>query len=114
MQYRLEALATCAAVFVYLAFRRYRRRSVIRDIPGPVNPSWIFGMSLGHRLFSLPLTWVDGADCKHPQGHQWYLQSGAGEVEKRFLENFGNVARLNGPLGVRFGFHWIHATARCA
>ena len=99
MQYRFEALVTCATVLVYMVFRWHRKRSAIRDVPGPANPSWIFGTSLGRstRLLS-------PADRKHLQGHQWYLQSGAGEVEKRFLENFGNVVRLNGPLGVRLVF----------
>ena len=45
MEYQLGALTTCAAVIAYLLFRRHRRLSTIRDVPGPVNPSWIFGMS---------------------------------------------------------------------
>ena len=43
MQYQLEAIATCAAVFVYVILRR--RRLSIADVPGPENPSWIFGTS---------------------------------------------------------------------
>lgn len=46
MQYRPGALTACVAVFVYLVFRRHRKRSAIKDVPGPVSPSWIFGMSL--------------------------------------------------------------------
>ena len=35
------------------------------------------------------------------QGHRWYLLAEeAGGAEKRFLENFGNVIRWNGPFGV--------------
>ena len=45
MQYQLEALVTCVALFVYVFLRRHRRLSVIRDVPRPANPSWIFGMS---------------------------------------------------------------------
>ena len=45
MQYQLGALMTCAALFVYVFLRRRRRLSVIRDVPGPMNLSWIFGMS---------------------------------------------------------------------
>ena len=41
---QLGALTTCAAVFVYVLLRRARKLPVIRDVPGPVNPSWIFGM----------------------------------------------------------------------
>ena len=54
MQYQLEALATCVAVFVYAILRRQRKLSSIRDIPGPANPSWIFGISLGVNLTRLP------------------------------------------------------------
>jgi len=45
MVYQLGALVTCAAALVYTLLRRYRRPSTIRDVPGPVNPSWIFGTS---------------------------------------------------------------------
>jgi len=46
--------------------------------------------------------WAYGTDCENPQGHQWYLLAeDTGGVEKRFLDNFGNVARWNGPFGVR-------------
>ena len=45
MEYQLGAFATCAAVFVYVLLRRCRKLSAIGDVPGPVNPSWIFGMS---------------------------------------------------------------------
>ena len=44
MGYQLEALATCVAVFAYIFLRWGRKFSAIRDVPGPVNPSWIFGM----------------------------------------------------------------------
>ena len=47
MQYQLGALATCVAVIVYAILRRHKRLSAIRDVRGPVNPSWIFGMSPG-------------------------------------------------------------------
>ena len=45
MQHQFVALATCAAVFVFVILRRRARLSAIRDVPGPVNPSWIFGKS---------------------------------------------------------------------
>ena len=51
MQYQLGALATCTAIFVYVFLRRYRKPSAIRDVPGPANPSWIFGMSPAFHLF---------------------------------------------------------------
>ena len=55
MGYRLGVLATFVAAFVYVFLRRSRKLSVIRDIPGPVNPSWIFGMSPeGQRDLFLP------------------------------------------------------------
>ena len=43
MQHQLGALATCAVAFVYFILRRRRRLFTIKDIPGPANPSWIFG-----------------------------------------------------------------------
>ena len=52
---------------------------------------------------------VDGAQREIVQGHQWYLQAEeAGGVEKRFLENFGNVVRWNGPFGVRLALDRAH------
>ena len=44
MQSQLGALAAGAVVFVYLFLRRRNRLHAIRDVPGPENPSWIFGM----------------------------------------------------------------------
>ena len=52
MQYQLGALTAAAVVFVYAFLRRRRRLSPIRDVPGPANPSWIFGMVLGDSLAS--------------------------------------------------------------
>jgi len=43
--HQLGALVACVAVFVYTFLRRHRRLSTIKDVPGPENPSWIFGMS---------------------------------------------------------------------
>ena len=45
MEYQVGVFAVCAAVFVYAFLRRYGKLSPIEDIPGPVNPSWIFGTS---------------------------------------------------------------------
>ena len=48
------------------------------------------------------LLWIESAECENLQGHQWYfLTEDAGVAEKRFLKNFGNIVRWNGPLGVR-------------
>ena len=44
MNYQLGTLATCTAAFVYIILRRLRKPSTIKDVPGPANPSWIFGM----------------------------------------------------------------------
>jgi len=103
MQYQFGALAICVVVFAYGFLRRYRRLATIKDIPGPVNPSWIFGMCPGgqpdpFRLFSK----IDGIEFVVIQGHQWYIQAEeAGAVDKRFLEHFGNIVHWNGPFGVR-------------
>jgi len=107
MQYQLGALATCAAVFVYVILRRHGKRSAIKNVPGPVNPSWIFGTSPDGQPgpFNPLPPWADRADCENLQGHQWYLLAeDAAGVEKRFLESFGNVVHLNGPFGVRLAF----------
>jgi len=66
MQYQLGALAACVAAPVYVFLRRYRKVSTIRDVPGPVNPSWIFGTSPEGQPgpFAL-LLGVDCADREH-------------------------------------------------
>jgi len=46
MEYQLGVPAACVAIFVYALLKRRRRVSVIRDVPGPGNPSWIFGVFL--------------------------------------------------------------------
>jgi len=61
MGYQLGVLATCAIVFACVLLRRRRSLSTIRDLPGPVNPSWIFGMSQG-------TNWVDIAECETFKG----------------------------------------------
>ena len=54
MGYQLGVLVTCAAVFGYVFLRRGRKLPAIRDVPGPVNPSWIFGMFPVVNLALLP------------------------------------------------------------
>ncbi|KAF9785284.1 cytochrome P450 [Thelephora terrestris] len=69
--------ATLAISVAFVAYTWYkcRRTSSISDIPGPKNPSWIYG-------------------------HRWWWQSEeASVVEKRILEEYGAVARYNGSLG---------------
>ena len=107
MEYLLGALATGAAALVYI-IRRRRRLSMIRDVPGPMNPSWIFGTSHGVTL--IPFTSSSrSAEFENLQGHQWYLQAEeAGGTEKRFREDFGNVVHWNGPLGVHLTSHHIY------
>ena len=110
MEYHFGVLTTCAAVLVYTLLRRRLKLSTIRDVPGPVNPSWLFGMStvLG------PFLEVDSAECENFQGHQWYLMAEeAGGAEKRFLGEFGNIVRWNGVFGVRLAFHRIRTSVPC-
>ena len=45
MQYQLGVLAICAVTFAYPILRRRRRLSTLKDVPGPANLSWIFGVS---------------------------------------------------------------------
>ena len=49
MKYQLGVPVACVAVVVYAFLRRRRRLFVLRDVPGPANPSWIFGMLLEGR-----------------------------------------------------------------
>lgn len=68
------ALVICGAAVIYVWYRRHRNSS-IRDVPGPKNPSWIYG----HRLL-------------------WQSKE-AGVIEKNLLEEYGTVVRWNGALG---------------
>jgi len=105
MQYQLGAFSACVAVFVYVILRRQKKYSAIRDVQGPVNPSWLFGTSPGGQPAPPTSLFVDDADHEHLTGHQWYFQAGeAGAADKRFLEDYGNIVRWNGPFGVRLIF----------
>ena len=44
MDLQQAALAICGATVVYIWYRRYHTLS-ISDVPGPKNPSWIYGIS---------------------------------------------------------------------
>ncbi|KAF7370113.1 Cytochrome P450 [Mycena sanguinolenta] len=74
MEYTLITLAALPAVFVlWFAFRR---RSVLRTIPGPLSPSWIYGNMLE---FLLPPTY--------------------GQNEFAWQEIYGKVYRIRGCFG---------------
>jgi len=107
MQYQFGALGICAIAFAYVFLRRRRRLATIEDVPGPVNPSWIFGTSpVGQPDPSHFFSEIDGIECVNVQGHQWYIQAEeAGAADKRFLEYFGNIVYWNGPFGVRLALH---------
>lgn len=108
MEYQLVAPATCAAVFVYVFLRRRRRFAAVKDVPGPANPSWMFGTFLEEQPASPshPIPNVYGTKRENPSGHQWYIQiEEAGGAARRFLEDFGSVVRWNGPFGVRLVFY---------
>ena len=45
MDFQQAALTICGATVVFVLYKRYRALS-ISDIPGPANPSWIYGISL--------------------------------------------------------------------
>ena len=106
MGHQLGALAICAAAFVYVFLQKRKKLTTVKDVPGPVNPSWIFGASPVGRLDPFHLFLEGGSIGRaNPLGHQWYIQTEeAGGAEKRFLENFGNVVRWNGPFGVHLAF----------
>lgn len=68
----------------------------ISDIPGPKNPSWIYGSSASptNRWHSL---------TKSRTGHTWWWMSDEFTVvEKKLLEEYGAVSRWNGSLRVCF------------
>jgi len=46
---------------------------------------------------------------RNPEGHQQYLMTAEpGGAEKRFLEDFGNIVRWNGPFLVRVASYQIN------
>jgi len=63
MEYQLGTLAACTALFVYVWIRRYGEPSPVKDVPGPVNPSWIFGKSSeGEPDYFHLYTWADSTE----------------------------------------------------
>ena len=44
MDFQQAVLTICGAAVAYVLYGRYRN-SAIRDVPGPKNPSWIYGIS---------------------------------------------------------------------
>jgi len=44
MDFQQTVLTICGAAVAYALYKRYRN-FVIRDVPGPKNPSWIYGIS---------------------------------------------------------------------
>ena len=96
MQYQLGALATCAVVFVYAMLRTRRRPSTIKDVPGPVNSSWIFGMSpQSIRPLRLP-PHIDNTDCdplRTPVVFPCRRTRGAGEEVPRRVRECRSLER---------------------
>ena len=43
MDFQQAALAICGAAIVYALYQRYHGLT-ISDVPGPKNPSWIYGI----------------------------------------------------------------------
>ncbi|KAF9778983.1 cytochrome P450 [Thelephora terrestris] len=74
MDSQQAALAIFGATAAYVWYKRYRTFS-ISDVPGPKNPSWIYGHA-----------W-------------WWLSEEFTVVEKRILEEYGTISRWNGSLG---------------
>lgn len=74
MNFQQTTLAVCGTAAAYVLYKRYIEVS-ISDIPGPKNPSWIYG-------------------------HLWWWQrEGASVVEKKNLEEHGAIVRWNAFLG---------------
>jgi len=51
MDLQQAALTICGVTVAYVLYRRYRDFT-IRDILGPKNPSWIYGISWAHDTIS--------------------------------------------------------------
>jgi hypothetical protein len=49
MDFQQAALAICGTTAVYIWYKR-SRISAISDVPGPKNPSWIYGISVSPTL----------------------------------------------------------------
>lgn len=95
MDLQRTALTICGAAVGYIWYKRYRSLTV-SDVPGPENPSWIYGISASPYAARYYLTNLG-------TGHQWLWQCQDGTVvEKSLLEEYGGVARWNATLGVRF------------
>ena len=94
MDSQLATLMICATAAAYIYYKRYQN-TAISDVPGPKNPSRIFGISHPpcFRRRQLMVSVI---------GHEWWWQrEEAGVIEKRLLDEYGAVVRWNGSLGVR-------------
>lgn len=95
MDFQQAALTICAAAVAYVWYKRHWA-CTISDIPGPKNPSWIFGISTSSRSKRSHL--IDLGT-----GHQWWWQLKEALVfEEELLDEYGTIVRWNGALGVRF------------
>jgi hypothetical protein len=95
MDSRQAALAICGATVTYIWYKRHRTFS-IRDVPGPKNPSWIYGTC---HILTNRFHFLTGFKT----GHAWWWESEeVAVVEKKILEEHGTIARWNGSLGVCF------------
>ena len=89
------AAAVATVSVIYALYRRYNRPS-LRDIPGPPRLSWFYGNQL-----EASACLRSSYQYRNFEGHEWFWQNKDASVnEKHLLENYGTVARWNGPLGV--------------
>lgn len=61
MDLRQVALAVCSATAVYVWYKRYYTLP-ISDVPGPKNPSWIYGISIPPTKSSSFNSWTPEQD----------------------------------------------------
>ena len=101
MDFQQAALATCGLVVTYVWYKLYRALT-ISDVPGPKNPSWIYGMR-PHVTYAYAALLFFYISPVPGTGHLWWWQlEEARVVEKNLLGKYGTVVRWNGPLGVSF------------
>ena len=95
MDYTQWAALGGAAAAAYAVYRRYTRIS-LDDVPGPENPSFLYGM------LHFNSRWFVFDSMRDATGHMpTWRDAEAGELEDHYLTTYGSIVRWKGPLGVR-------------
>ena len=101
MEYTQWAALGGAATATYAAYRRYTRIS-LDDVPGPENPSFLYGAlhSFQPSMFRFRLNPCTGTwNATGNMLSVWNAE--AGKLEDHYLTTYGSIVRWKGPFGVR-------------